>query len=84
MDSNASKPANVSPGNLTWLYNDEADRRKHMHYIASIAAENHKDIREVGACYEDILGDLRSQARVHDFLNIFVAKKVLEKLRASP
>lgn len=64
------------------LYADDSDRKRHRAHIAAIAQEEQKDIAEVSDCYEHILHDLRSQARVHDFLNIFVAKRVLERLKA--
>ncbi|MET0963196.1 MAG: DUF3562 domain-containing protein [Noviherbaspirillum sp.] len=54
-----------------------------MAYIAAIAQERHKAIPEVADCYERILGDLRHQARVHDYLNVFVAKRVMELLKGS-
>jgi hypothetical protein len=64
-------------------YLDEADRKKHLAYIVSIAEEKQKDIAEVAPCYERILHELRGQARVQDYLNVFVAKQVLAQLKAS-
>lgn len=81
MDTGASNHSNFSSRNPAQLYDDEADRKKHMAYMTSIADEKHRDISEVVPFYENILSDLRSQARVHDFLNIFVAKRVLEQLK---
>lgn len=65
------------------LYDDDRDRNKHMAYITAIAQEEHIEISKVTGCYEHILGNLRGQARVHDYLNIFVAKRVLELLKRS-
>lgn len=82
MRTDASQFRNVPSQDSTQLYDDKADRKKHMSYISSIAAEKHRDISEVAPFYENVLCDLRSQARVHDYLNIFVAKKVIEKLKS--
>ena len=82
MSTGASNHTNSASRTLTQLYDDEADRKRHMAYMTSIAEEKHKDISEVVPFYEDILSDLRGQARVHDYLNIFVAKRVLERLKA--
>ena len=65
------------------LYENDRDRVKHLAYIAAIAQEEQKEISEVADCYEHILGNLRSHARVHDYLNIFVAKRVLELLKGT-
>ena len=81
MDMNA--PAYSSPSQpwQTGLYDDETDRKKHVAYILAIAQEHGKDVADVAPRYEEILGNLRGQARIHDYLNIFVAKKVLEQLK---
>jgi len=78
----ASNRKNFPPQDSSSLYIDEADRNRHMAYMTSIAAEKQKDIAEVAFFYEHILSDLRGQARVHDFLNIFVAKRVIEHLES--
>jgi len=80
------KPDTINHDDLTLpnranLYADEKDRLKHLAYIASIAQEQHRPIPEIADCYERILGDLRQNARVHDYLNVFVAKKVFEHLK---
>lgn len=75
MSTNVSNYMNFSSQNLTQLYDNERDRKRHMAYMTSIADEKHRDISEVVPSYENILRGLRNQARVHDYLNIFVAKK---------
>lgn len=70
------------PGHAA-LYADAKERTKHMAYITAIAQEKHKAIPEVADCYERILIDMRHQARVHDYLNVFVAKRVIELLKGS-
>ena len=80
MNINALDYPNFPPQVSAQLYANDMDRKNHMAYMASIAAERHKDISEVLPFYENVLGDLRGQARVHDFLSIFVAKKVVEQL----
>lgn len=81
MRTDALDDRNALPRGVAALYENEADRKKHMAYIASIAAEKHRDISEVVPFYEQVLCDLRSQARVHDYLSVFVAKKVVEQLK---
>lgn len=39
-----------------------------------IAAEGHKDISEAAAFLEQVLPDLRGRERVHEYLDVFVAK----------
>lgn len=81
MKTVTSAQSNFPNRDSTQLYDNEADRKKHMAYIASIAAEKHRDVAEIVPFYEHVLYDLRGQARVHDYLNIFVAKKVVEQLK---
>lgn len=81
MNTSASDERNFRPQDAAQLYDDEADRKKHLAYMASIAAERHRDISEVAPFYEQVLRDLRNQAHVHDYLNVFVAKKVIEQLK---
>ena len=80
MKTDAPDDSNFSSPHPPGLYDDDADRKKHMAYMTSIAEEKHRDITDVVPYYEHILFDLRGQARVHDYLNVFVAKKVLEQL----
>lgn len=81
MRTDASDYKNAPAQRVGSMYEDEADRKKHMAYMASIAAEKRRDISEVAPFYEQVLCDLRGQARVHDYLNVFVAKKVVEQLK---
>lgn len=82
MGVNAANFMNAALREHATLYADDRDRNKHRAYIAAIAQEEHKAFSEVADCYEHILANLRGQARVHDYLNIFVAKRVLELLKA--
>lgn len=81
MNTDASNSRTVPLRETIPVYDDEADRKRHMAYIASIAEEKHRDVAEIAPYYEHVLCDLRGQARVHDYLNIFVAKKVFEQLK---
>lgn len=82
MKTDAPDDSNFPTRHPPGLYDDDADRNKHMAYMTSIAEEKHRDITDIVPYYEHILFDLRGQARVHDYLNIFVAKKVLEQLNS--
>lgn len=64
------------------LYANAMDRSKHLAYIIAIAHENGRAVPEVAEYYERILGDLKNQALIHDYLNVFVSKKVSEQLKA--
>lgn len=81
MDMNAPGYLAASHQIRAGLYDDETDRKKHVAYMIAIAQEHGKDMTEVAPRYEEILASLRGQARIHDYLNIFVAKKVLEQLK---
>ena len=83
MDVNGMNQTDTSLAGHAGLYADPKERTKHMAYIAAIALEKQKAIPEVADCYERILIDLRHQARVHDYLNVFVAKRVIELLKGS-
>lgn len=81
MNANAASFMNPALRETGKLYDDDRDRNKHLAYIVAIAQDGQRDISEVAACYEPILAHLRTQARVHDYLNIFVAKQVLAQLK---
>lgn len=84
MKADASNHGTFPSSDPAQLYDDEKDRKKHIAYMTSIAAEEHRDISEVAPFYEQVLYDLRGCARVHDYLNVFVAKRVIERLRGYP
>lgn len=61
-------------------YNDEAERLRHLEVIAALVQEMHCSIAEVTEQYEPVLNHPKKQAAVHDYLYVFVARKVAEKL----
>lgn len=66
------------------VYQDHADRMKHTALIHEISKEEQLPLERVAACYESTLQDLRNQARVQDFLDVFVARRVRERFRERP
>jgi hypothetical protein len=57
-------------------YADANDRLKHRRHIERIAAELDRPVGEVAPLYEDILARLEVEARIKDYLPIFVSKKL--------
>jgi hypothetical protein len=67
---------------LQWSpYSDANDRLRHQHYIKHISDEMHQPIQEVTLLYERVLRGLKVNARVHEFLPIFVTKKVKDRIK---
>ncbi|MEN3294475.1 MAG: hypothetical protein V7642_3728 [Burkholderiales bacterium] len=62
-------------------YSGRGEHLKHLLCIRDIAQETNRSEQEVATVYENVLMDLKLNARVHDFLPIFVAKKVKDRLR---
>lgn len=62
-------------------YLSDEDKVKHMPYIEALARDNGRSIEDVAACYERVLYDLRREARIADYLTVFVAKKVKKELK---
>ena len=62
-------------------YNDIDDQVKHLHNIEQLAEEVHRPVQEVIPLYEDVLADLKSNARIHDYLPILVSKNVKHRLK---
>lgn len=63
-------------------YLDDQDRNRHHNVIESIAAETGRSFDDIIGRYEAALSDLGHDARIKDFLPIFVAKRVKEQFRA--
>lgn len=58
------------------LYTDMRERLSHFGEVEAIAASLHRSLPEIAPLYEDVLGQLKCQARLHDYLPILVSKKV--------
>lgn len=63
-------------------YSDAEDRLKHLLYIQHLAQEMNRPVQEVTRLYENVLMHLRVDAKVQDFLPIFVAKRVKDRFKA--
>lgn len=57
-------------------YLNVEERLKHRLYIKNLAEEVHRLVHEVMHLYEDVLSHYKAHAKVHDYLPIFVSKKV--------
>ena len=73
----------TSVENCTGLYLNDSDRKKHRGNIVSIANEKGCPVTDVTECYERILSELKQRARVPDYVDVFVARKVLAQLKIS-
>jgi hypothetical protein len=58
------------------LYASVNERLQHRRYMEAIAQDMQRPVEIVAPVYERILMQLKPHARVHDFLPIFVAKRV--------
>lgn len=66
---------------MTGPYLDNADRDRHRKIVESLAAETGRSFDDIVSRYEAALSDLGHDARIKDFLPIFVAKRVKEQCR---
>ncbi len=82
MTSSAVETIDHSSTQRSNPYEDEAERARHLDMIASIAHEMNRSVAEVTDRYEPILDNLKKNSRVHDYLFVFVARKVAEQLRS--
>lgn len=62
-------------------YRDDKDRDRHHTIVESLAAETGRSFDDIIRRYEAVLSDLGHDARIKDFLPIFVAKRVKEQCR---
>ena len=62
-------------------YLNDLDRTRHQNVIKSLAAETGRSFDDIMRHYEAALSDLGHDARIKDFLPIFVAKRVKEQFR---
>ena len=65
------------------LYQDENDRSRHLHNMARLVEEIAYPMHLIEPLYEKLLARLKSQATVHDYLPILVAKNVRHALKES-
>lgn len=63
------------------IYESQVERNQHEHAIGALAEELHRDISEVQSVYESAYRDLRSQARVKDYLPLLVTRRARALLR---
>jgi len=64
------------------LYEDEAEQRQHLGAIQRLVRDAHSPEEEIRPLYEDVLKELKSDARIKTYLSILVSKKVKELLNA--
>lgn len=75
---NANCPTELA---IAGPYLDDQDRNRHQNVIESLAAETGRPFDDIIRRYEAALSDLGHDARIKDFLPIFVAKRVKEQFR---
>lgn len=67
------------------VFDDEMEKKMHLHNIETISVRFHEDVEEVQKVYEIILKRYKRSAKIKDFLSVLVARKVqkLIKIRHS-
>lgn len=63
------------------LYHDTHDKDRHFGIIQTLAEEISMPVDDVSEVYEEVLENLKRQARIVDYLPVLVAKKVKEIYR---
>lgn len=63
------------------LYADASDRLSHAHNIERLAQEIDYPVQVIEPIYEETLARLKTNARIHDYLPILVAKGVRQALK---
>lgn len=63
------------------LYDDERERRHHLHAVQIVARDTGRSVEEVIPVYETELQSLKPRARVKDYLSVLVSQRVKTLLR---
>jgi len=66
------------------IYESQEERDQHEHAMEALAEELHREVGEVQQVYERALLDLKSDAKVKDYLVLFVARRTRALLQQSP
>lgn len=74
------KPVSTGFSNNSGLYANAAEWKKHNGHIMAIATENGKAVPDVAECYERILAELKPRARVPDYVDVFVTRRVIAQI----
>lgn len=67
------------------IYESQAEQDQHEHAMEALAEEMHRDVEEVQEVYERAYLALKVEARIKDYLPLFVARRtraVLQQRRA--
>jgi hypothetical protein len=64
------------------LYEDETEQKQHFSAIQKLARDISSSEEEIRPLYEDVLKELKSEAKIKTFLSMLVSKKVKELLDA--
>lgn len=79
---NVDEVSNLTAQQHADAFRDDSDRNRHMVAIAELSEEMHLPFEQVCPCYEAVLTEMRREARIEDFLDIFVARRVRERFCA--
>lgn len=66
------------------IYESPAERAHHEQAMEALAAELDRDIEEIQVVYESVYVDLASDAKIKDYLPLFVARRARALLRRHP
>lgn len=67
--------------NTVSLYDDEPEKRQHLHAIQMLARDMRIPMDVVRQLYEVELGGLKQEATVKDFLIVIVSRRVTEMIK---
>jgi hypothetical protein len=66
---------------IALLYDDEIEKRQHLNAIQMLSKDLEIPMDMVSQLYEVALGELRQNAKVKDFLIVFVSRRVREMIK---
>jgi uncharacterized protein (DUF2126 family) len=73
-----SSPQGVTVMVATQLYDNDFEWKQHESAMQGLARELGMPIADINQAYENALKELKSQARIKDFLSVFACRKVRE------
>ena len=70
--------ANANP-----LYANEAEKRLHANAINQLCQELSKSAENIRPIYEQVLSELKREAKIKDYLSILVARTIRESAKGN-
>lgn len=76
-------PSEIPPGKASQNYLEARESRLARHEIDLIARDLNLPAEEIAETYAQLYADLKSRARVTDYLRVFVSRKVRARYRST-